>query len=152
MGKLESVLCVAAILCVLLSSLCSEARAAGDQMCRQQLTETIAKVRTGKTSATRRDAAEHLFELTRAADCEANDKTITELASLMELPDDSVRYWVARSLGNFGQRAKIAAPKLQKVLAEVDCLEGSKTSASGIRFALSQMGITPPPAKCGTQN
>jgi hypothetical protein len=65
----------------------------------------------------------------------------------MDSSDDSVRYWVARCLGNFGPRARMAAPKLEQVLAEVDCLQGSKTSASGIRFALGEMGITPPPCK-----
>jgi hypothetical protein len=120
-------------------------------MSSKRLSETIAKVRTGTSSATRTDAAEHLFELTRTAHRQVDEKTIAEITSLLDVSDDSVRYWVARSLGNFGQHAKTAAPKLQKVLAEVDCLEGSKTSASGIRFALGQMGITPPAPKCGPQ-
>jgi hypothetical protein len=114
----------------------------------KQVVETIAKVRTSKTSSTRTDAAEHLFELTRTGHHRVDDKTVADIASLLDVGDDSVRYWVARSLGNFGQRAKVFAPKLQGLLAEVDCLEGSKTSASGIRFALGQMGITPPPPKC----
>jgi len=115
-----------------------------------QLQATISKVRTGKNITVRTKAAEHLFEMTRATVRKIDDKTITELASLMDSSDDSVRYWVARCLGNFGPRARMAAPKLEHVLAEVDCLQGSKTSASGIRFALGEMGITPPPPKCGT--
>jgi HEAT repeat protein len=116
-----------------------------------QLQATISKVLTGKNLTVRTKAAEHLFEITRGTGRKIDDKTITELASLMDSSDDSVRYWVARCLGNFGPRARMAAPKLEQVLAEVDCLQGSKTSASGIRFALGEMGITPPPAKCGTE-
>jgi hypothetical protein len=118
----------------------------------KSLTETMTKVRSGKTSSARTKSAEHLFKLTRTTHQKVDDKTITELASLLDLSDDSVRYWVARSLGNFGHRARMAVPKLQKVLDEVDCLQGSKTSASGIRFALNEMGITPPPPKCGAQD
>jgi hypothetical protein len=68
--------------------------------------------------------------------------------SLLDASDDSVVYWVARSLGNLGRRANTAIPKLQKKLAEVECIEGSKTSASGIRFALSQLDAAPAPSKC----
>lgn len=75
-------------------------------------------------------------------------QTVTDLISLLDIPDDSVRYWVARSLGNLGPRAKAAIPQLQRLLAEVDCIQGTKTSASGIRFALTQMGVTTPPPVC----
>jgi hypothetical protein len=125
---------------------------AGDPMSKKQLTETIAKVRTGGTSMARTEAAEHLAELTRGiSPNKVDDKTIADLVSLLDTSDDSVRYWVAASLGNLGPRARIAVPKLQKTLAAVDCLQGSKTSASGIRFALTRMGVTPPPLPtCGT--
>jgi HEAT repeat protein len=125
------------------------AHAKGDPTFKKQLTETIAKVRTGATSAARTEAAEHLSELTRGISPDkVGDASLADLVSLLDSSEDSVRYWVARCLGNLGPRAKIAIPKLQKILAEVDCLRGSKTSASGIRFALAQMGITPPPPKC----
>ena len=114
-----------------------------------ELTQTIAKVRTGEPSMSRTEAAEHLAELTRKIDTKkVDDRTIADLVSLLDTPDDSVRYWVARCLGNLGLRAKTAIPKLQRLLAEVDCFQGSKTSASGIRFALTQMGATPSPATC----
>jgi hypothetical protein len=115
----------------------------------EQLTQTIAKVRTGETSIARTEAAEHLSELTRKIDTKKiDDRTVADLVSLLDTSDDSVRYWVARCLGNVGPRAKTAIPKLQKLLAEVDCLQGSKTSASGIRFALAQMGVTPSSPMC----
>src|SRR5258706_9922519 len=85
----------------------------------EQLTETVAKVRTGATSAARTEAAEHLAELTRGIDPnQIDDGTISELVSLLDVPEDSVRYWVARCLGNLGPRARIAVPKLQKILTE----------------------------------
>ena len=114
-----------------------------------ELTQTIAKVRTGGSPTSRTEAAEHLADLTRKIDAKkVDDRTVADLVSLLDTPDDGVRYWVARCLGNLGLRAKTAIPKLQGLLADVDCLQGSKTSASGIRFALTQMGATPSPATC----
>jgi len=67
------------------------------------------------------------------------------MVSLLETEEDSVRAWVAASLGHLGLRAKVAVPKLLKLLPEVDCLRGSLTSAPFIRVALKRMGKTPPP-------
>ena len=145
--------CSALIVFVVAVLLSETAHATGGDIFTQQLTETISKVRMGEAPGVRTRAAEHLFELTRGTNSKkVGDETIANIASLLDGDEDSVRYWVARCLGNFGPRAKMAAPKLQAVLAEVDCLQGSKTSASGIRFALAKMGITPSPPKCGTTN
>jgi hypothetical protein len=152
MLKPKSMLCVAAMGCAVVFFLDAKVQAAGDRMLKKQVSETIAKVRTGETSTARTDAAEHLFDLTWTGHHKVGDKAIADIASLLDVSDDSVRYWVARSLGNFGQRAKAFAPRLQALLAEVDCLQGSKTSASGIRLALEQMGVPPPPRKCGNQD
>ena len=117
----------------------------------RRLGKAIAQVRMGGSPKARTDAAECLAQLTHGIDpTKVDDKTLGDLVSLLDVSDDSVRYWVARSLGNLGPRAKMAAPRLQAILADVDCLPGSKTSASGIRFALSQIGVTPPPPRCGT--
>jgi hypothetical protein len=122
------------------------ANAEGQHMSKQQFAETMTTIRTGKDSAIRTDAAQHLFELTRGKGSkQLDDKSIAEIASLLDGSKDSVRYWVARCLGNFGPRAKMAVPRLTSLLQEVDCLKGDKTSASGIRFALTQIGVTPPP-------
>jgi len=118
----------------------------------RQLADTIAKVRTGVPSAAR-EAAEHLSHLTRQMSPDAvSDQAVADLISLLDIRDDSVRYWVARSLGNLGPRASAAVPSLKRLLHEVECLQGSKTSASGIRFALTQMAVTPPPPACETQS
>jgi len=115
----------------------------------EQLTHTIDKVRTGNSPVVRRRAAEQLAELMLKSDSKKlDDKAVADLASLLDTPDDSVVYWIARCLGNLGSRASTAIPKLQKKLAEVDCLKESKTSASGIRFALSQLDAPPVPSKC----
>lgn len=115
----------------------------------EQITHAMAKVRSGNSPAVRTEAAEQLAELTRKVDSKKlDDKTVADLVSLLDASDDSVVYWVARCLGNLGSRANAAIPKLQEKLTEVDCIEGSKTSASGIRFALSQLDAPPAPAKC----
>lgn len=114
----------------------------------RKLAQTIVKVRTGDP-LTAREAAEHLSQMTRRMNPKSvPDQTVTDLISLLDIPDDLVRYWVARSLGNLGPLARAAIPQLHKLLAEVDCVQGSKTSASGIRFALTQMGVPPPPPAC----
>lgn len=156
MVKPGSKFCFAVIASAWIVLLSGAAHAKSDPMSKrqltEQLTETIAKVRTGgPPSMDRTNAAERLADLTRKIDPKkVDDRTLADLVSLLDISDDSVRYWVARCLGNLGPRAKIAIPKLQELLAEVDCLQGSKTSASGIRFALSRMGITPPSPTCGT--
>jgi len=147
---------VAVIASALIVSISSTARAQGNHVSRQQLkeqlTKTIAKVRTGESSNARTEAAEHLADLTRGIDPKLVDKgTIADLASLLDVSEDSVRGWVADCLGNLGPRAKMAVPKLLKILPEVECLNVSMSSDGDIRFALKRMGVTPPPPpKCGT--
>src|ERR1044072_716693 len=126
--------------------LCAESHAMPTKQLKKQLLEMMAKVRNGKTSTSRTEAAEHLAMLTRGINPHKVDDTIlTEMVSLLDTKEDSVRAWVAASLGNLGTRAKEAVPRLLKVLPEVDCLRGSLTSASAIRLALERMGETPPP-------
>src|SRR6266404_6237097 len=119
----------------------------------RQLLETIAEVRNGKTSNSRTDAAEHIETLTRGINPHKVDETtLTKMVSLLDTQEDSVRGWVAASLGNLGPRAKVAVPRLLKLLPEADCLRGSLTSASAIRIALQRMGeIPPPPPNCGAK-
>ena len=109
----------------------------------------ISQIRTGETLSARTIAAEELATLTSNTDLkQVDDITLGDIASLLNLPDDPVLYWVARSIGNFGERATVYIPTFQKLLLKSDCLFGSKTSASGIRFALTQLGITPGRTKC----
>jgi len=132
---------------VWLFSLSHAAHAKGDVTLKKQLTETIEKVRSGETSNIRDEAAQHLAQLTRGIDPNrVDDETVGDLVSLLDVPE--ARYWVAVCLGNLGPRAKIAVPKLQKILMEEDCQRVSMSAAGGIRYALKKLGIKPPPPAC----
>lgn len=110
----------------------------------KRLADTIEMVRTAATSNSRDDAAQKLAKLTRKiAPKKVDDKTLASIIDLLDIPD--ARYWVAVSLGNLGSRAKVAIPKLQALLVEEDRRKVEKSDADGIRFALSRMGVTPPP-------
>jgi hypothetical protein len=115
---------------------------------KQIIIESIGEIRSGATSTIRDNAAQQLAEMTHGIDPkDLDDRMIADIVSLLDLPVG--RYWVAVSLGNLGSRARIAVPKLQKLLIEEECLHVSKSAAGGIRLALTQMGITsPPPSKC----
>jgi HEAT repeat protein len=78
-----------------------------------------------------------------------DDKTLADIVSLLDSPDDSVRFWVAASLGHLGPRAKAAVPKLLTALKLSDCFMMGITSASAIRGALVHIGERQPPQpKC----
>jgi endonuclease YncB( thermonuclease family) len=126
--------------------------AIGDQMSNKQIAETIAKVRAGDTVTIRTKHAEQLAVLiAKIGPKGIDDKTLSNLLSLLDAPDDSVRAFVAAALGTLGPRAKAAIPKLEQLLPAADCLQGTLTSADAIRQALTRMGVTPPPpAKCKT--
>jgi hypothetical protein len=138
------------VLIALSPELCAQSHSMPKKQLKRQLSETMAKIRNGKTSTSRTEGAEHLAMLTRGINPNKVDDTIlTEMLSLLETQEDSVRAWVAASLGNLGPRAKVAVSRLLKLLPEVDCLRGSLTSAPAIRLALERMGeIPPPPPKC----
>ena len=141
--------------CIFLLSpgLCAESHPMPKKQLTRQLLKTMAKVRSGKTSNCRTDAAEHLETLTRGINPHKVDETtVTEMVSLLDTQEESVRAWVAASLGNLGPRAKVAVPRLLKLLSEVDCLRGSLTSAPFIRLALERIGEKPPPSpNCGAK-
>lgn len=126
--------------------LCAKSYAVPKGQLNKQLLDTVAKVRDGKTSNARTDAAERLATLTRGINPnKVNDATLTGMVSLLDTEEDSVRLWVAVALGNLGPRAKVAVPKLLKILPEVDCLRRSVTSAPAVRLALKRMGEKVPP-------
>ncbi len=86
----------------------------------QQIRQTISKVRAGESSVARAKAAMHLAYLTHFIDGrEIDDKTIADLVSLLDIPDEPVREGVAGSLGNLGRRARVAAPRHEKLFQEV---------------------------------
>ena len=135
---------------VLICALGSAAQSTGSAVSKGQFAETIARIRTGETSTIRTDNAANLAAFTRSIDPKkVDDATLREIVSLLNTDDDSVRFWVAASLGNLGPRARIAVPTLLNLLRKVDCLEGDLTSAGAIRLALTRIGETPPPEpKC----
>jgi hypothetical protein len=129
---------------VLLSS--GVAHAGYKSVSQQELKEAVAKVQAGGSpSMARTDAAEHVAELTRKINPQkVDDETLANMMSLLNIHDDSVRYWIARALGNLGPRANMTVPTLLKLLPEADCLNGAITSASAIRYALKKMGVKQP--------
>jgi hypothetical protein len=115
----------------------------------QQLQSAIAKVRKARTTDAKYYAAERIVALTDERDCsDVTDETIQSMISLLDMPDDGVRMWVAGALGDIGPRAKAAVPKLLSILAEVDCMTWDHSSAATIPVALRTMGVTPPPRNC----
>lgn len=138
-------------LCVVLSAMIGIARASGGPASMEQIKGTVAKVQSGKTVDARTDATEHLENLTRnISGREVTAKLVTDLISLLQPPDDSVRFYVVATLGNIGPNAKAAVPKLKKMLPKADCVNGVITTADAIRYALVRMGVKPAPQrKCG---
>ena len=111
-----------------------------------QMQHTITVVEASRTVSAKTTAAEHLAGLAKKVNrTEITEKTIADMISLLDSPDDSVRFWVATTLGHLGPSAKAAIPKLLALLPKADCLDGAITSASGIRYALKEMGVSPPP-------
>lgn len=137
-------------LCSALSAVSGVAQASGGPALMNQIKEATVKARSEKTVNARTAAAEHLAFLTQKINGrEVTHTLVSDITSLLDSPDDSVRYWVATALGNLGPAAKAAAPKLEAMLPKADCINGAITSASGIRYALIKMGIKPPPPpKC----
>lgn len=138
-------------LCFVLSAVAGIAQASGGPALMKQIKETMAKVQSDKTVDARTEAAQHLASLAQEISSKkVTEALVTDITSLLDSPDDSVRYWVATALGNLGPVAKAAVPKLEEMLPRADCINGTITSASGIRYALIKMGIKPPPPpKCG---
>ena len=114
-----------------------------------QLASTIAAVRTAQSPAARSKAAAHLYELTHGINAaQVDDKTVADMTALLDTDDDSVRLWVAGSLGNLGRRASAAIPKLLLTLGKVECHGTTLPSDQAIRFALTRIGKKPPPPAC----
>ena len=144
------------VMAVLLSGLPSAAGRTPDStgfdgfdVFKRQITENIAKVRTGATPEIRADAAEHLADLTSGTSGWVDNKSREDIVSLLDTQEDPVRFWVAVTLGNLGYGARSAIPKLQELLSQADCLWGDLTEADAIRYALARMHAAVPPPTCG---
>lgn len=136
------------VLCFMLSVLMGIVTACGGSAHLKEIKDTIASIRSGNTVDARAEAAEHLADLVQKINRnEITKELVTDIISLMDSPDDSVRYEVATALGNLGPAAKVAIPKLLAMLPDADCINGAITSAGGIRLALMKMGVAPPPRR-----
>ena len=140
---------VAAMLSGLPSAAGRAPESTGFDVFKRQITENIAKVRTGATPEIRADAAEHLADLTSGTSDWVADNPIADMVSLLDTQEDPVRFWVAVTLGNLGYGARRAIPKLQELLSRADCLWADLSEADAIRYALARMHAAVPPPTCG---
>jgi HEAT repeat protein len=139
----------ALVACLVVSALTFSVKVEAQSLLREEVSQTVTLVRIGKSSTERTIAAMLLCELTRGdASKQVDDQSLHEIIALLNTSDDSVRYWVALCLANFGPRAKPAVPKLLKILDQTDCVRAAKTSADGIRVALKKIGAEVPTSKC----
>jgi|WetSurMetagenome_2_1015567.scaffolds.fasta_scaffold854574_1 hypothetical protein len=124
------------------------AQAAQDMSKKQIIIDNIEKIRTGTNSLEIYQTALKLAILLRKTSPEEiDDKMITDLISLLDLP--AARLGIVGGLGHLGPRAKKAVPKLLQILKEEDfCYPQSVSLADVIRSALLKIGVTPPPSKC----
>lgn len=106
-----------------------------DPRCKQQ--EEQAKNEPSVNART--EDARQLADQVRRNELAVSDADIQLLADMLSDRDDSVRYWIAMSLGYIGPRTRPAVPALGKALEEVQCAHGSKTSADAIRLALTKI-------------
>lgn len=139
------------VFCFVVSAMVGIAQVSKGSTVTEQINKAVSQVRAEKTVDARTAAAEHLANLARKLGSkEVTVKLVNDLTSLLDSPDDSVRYWIAVALGNLGPAAKAAAPKLKEMLTKADCIDGAITSANGIRYALIKMGIKLPASRnCG---
>jgi hypothetical protein len=122
---------------------------------KQMIINAIEKVRTGESPMARQNAGYALYQSTIDLDPkEIDDETLNDMVSLLDIPE--AKSWVASALGNLKSRAKVAIPKLLKMIAEEDC-NGRRDiiSAQAFRLALIKIGVEVPggvlpstPPKC----
>ena len=93
-----------------------------------------------KQAADRGRIAEEIARFTAST----SDRTglqgqVKDLIPFLRDEDDTVRYWIAAALGHIGTLAKDAVPALIVALDERADTIASKSSESGIRFALDRI-------------
>lgn len=107
--KLRSKCELVVMIFVFVLSLQSPASTSGSPTLSAQITEAITKVRDGRTTTDRTEAAKGLAELTSKIDStQVDDTTLENFVSLLDSPKDSIRFWVAASLENLGPRASMS--------------------------------------------
>lgn len=117
----------------------------------REIDETMAKIRMTASSNARADSGEYLAQLTKEINPDdIDDRTLSDLISLLDISDESMRSWVATSLGNLGPRAKEAASGLLKIVRKTDCVPvmGGFPSSEAARAALERIGEVQPVTMC----
>ncbi len=117
----------------------------------QQLASMISAVRAETDASKQELAAWKIFQLAAGSELgSVGAKTLEELASLLDTPNDEVQRWVAATLGLFESRARFAAPKLMAILGKVDCPYVRENNSAGVVHTaiLSITGVNPPPVVC----
>ena len=90
-----------------LSPMAVMAQLGGGPVPMKQIKQTIAKVRSDKTVNDRTEAAEHLANLTRElSKRKVTEALVTDITSLLDSPDDSVRYGSRRPWEILGLQRK----------------------------------------------
>lgn len=116
---------------------------------RQRIVRAIELVRSAKGANAKVDAAQQLRNLVLATEANSiDDRTIHSVASLLDLNNEAIRYWIAEALGHFGARAKFAAPRLRAILSERECVVAETSSAPMVRKTLEDIGEPAPERKC----
>lgn len=140
----------AALFLVLLTTgvYCVSASSQAEEDKVHSVADSIQRIKDEKSPSLRTSYAQQLAESIRSTKPDVSDAEIDELAKMMSDRDDSVRYWIATSIGYLGPRAKRTVPHLEQALKEKACDTGSKTSASAIRLALTRIGVEPPVFPC----
>ena len=134
---------------ILFTFLRAPAIAAGTSNSQLRIAQDVRSVwRTKKINA-KVDATKRLRGLVLATpSSEVDDQTIHSIASLLQIKNEAIRYWVAEALGHFGQRAKFAAPELIAIVNERECMIEQTSSLPRIRDTLAKIGSPVPERKC----
>lgn len=131
-----------AIVCILMLLTQSGVGIAKGDATLKHVEAAISAVDSARSVDLQRAAAERLARLTRKPEAKSlSQRTIHAMTALLDYRDDTVQYWVATAIGNIGPAARDAIPKLEKMLPKAECVNGTITSASGIRYALRQLGV-----------
>ena len=86
-------------LCVVLTTLAGTAQVTQESALIEQIKQTMARVQASKTVDAKTEAAEHLASLTRKIDRkEVTEALVIDLTSLLDAPNDSVRFWLVTAL------------------------------------------------------
>jgi hypothetical protein len=106
----------------------------------QEMNGLVGKIRSESDVNVRTAHAEQLMVLAKKDPTRPYGQSlVTQIADLLDDPADSVRYWIATTLGFIGPQASAAVPQLERALVAAEKISASKTSASAIRLAIQRI-------------